>query len=82
MTHRCPGEWITVMLIAEATRRLLRLPYDIGPAAMESPPFRYPPPPRDGFLMRNLTRLIADTTQPESERQVTGSQTKKCCSCE
>lgn len=55
-THRCPGEWITVALMAEATRRLLRLRWRVDPAAMTSPPFRYPPSPRDGFLMQDLVR--------------------------
>lgn len=53
-THRCPGEWFTVALMAQATTRLLRLSYRVGPAAMKSPPFRYPPSPRDGFQMRDL----------------------------
>jgi len=55
-THRCPGEWITVALMAEATRRLLRLRYRVRPSSLRSPPFRYPPMPRDGFLMRDLAR--------------------------
>jgi len=55
-THRCPGEWFTVMLMTQATRRLLRLRYRVGRNAMRSPRFRYPPMPRDGFMMRELAR--------------------------
>lgn len=55
-THRCPGEAITVALMAAATRRLLALDYQVGPEALASPRFRYPPSPRDGFRMTGLGR--------------------------
>lgn len=55
-THRCPGEWVTVALMSDAVNRLLELDYRVDPRSLTSPRFRYPPAPRNGFVMHGLTR--------------------------
>lgn len=50
-THCCPGQRITVALMTAATPRPR---WRVEAAALKSPPFRSPPMPHDGFLMRDL----------------------------
>ena len=52
VTHRCPGEAMTVAIIKRATRLLLRTPYDVPDQDLTIDPARIPAIPRSRFLMR------------------------------
>jgi fatty-acid peroxygenase len=52
LTHRCPGEALTVEIIKRGTRLLLRTPYDVPPQNLTIDPARMPAIPESRFLMR------------------------------
>jgi len=50
--HRCPGEQVTVELMARAVRRLLETPYEVPPQDLAIDPGRMPAIPRSRFVIR------------------------------
>jgi len=51
--HRCPGEWMTIELVASASRALARtLVYEVPPQDLAIRPSRLTPRPRSGFVLR------------------------------
>ena len=55
-SHRCPGEWAVVELIAVAIRGLCRLAFEPAPKSLELPLDKIPPQPPNGFAMRKIRR--------------------------
>ncbi|WP_274423178.1 cytochrome P450 [Chelativorans sp. YIM 93263] len=49
--HRCPGEWLTIALTAEAVRRLLAMDYEVPDQDLSIPMNRLPTRPKSGFMM-------------------------------
>ncbi|WP_309084291.1 cytochrome P450 [Chelativorans sp.] len=49
--HRCPGEWLTIALMGEATRQLLAMDYTVPEQDLTVPMDRLPALPRSGFVM-------------------------------
>jgi len=52
VTHRCPGEAMTVAIIKRATKLLLATPYDLPAQDLSIPLGRIPAAPRSRFLVR------------------------------
>lgn len=52
--HRCPGEPMTVQVLAEIVRALADLPFRIPPAQLRFPAHRVPTRPRRGPELRDL----------------------------
>jgi fatty-acid peroxygenase len=57
MTHRCPGEAITVELMKAAVKLLLSMDYEVSEQDLSVDLSRIPARPRSGFLIR-----LNDTT--------------------
>lgn len=51
LTHRCPGEAMTVELIKRATKLLLSTPYEVLPQDLTIDPSRIPAIPKSRFLV-------------------------------
>ncbi|MFZ5676381.1 MAG: cytochrome P450 [Pseudomonadota bacterium] len=59
VTHRCPGEAATVVLMMEATRLLCRsISYDVPPQDLNINLRRIPTAPRSGMVLCNVRLLI------------------------
>ena len=55
--HRCPGEWITVSQMKTFCDFLVNaITYDLPQQALELSPQDLPPVPKDGFVLRNVSR--------------------------
>ena len=55
--HRCPGEWITVSQMKTFCDFLVNaITYDLSQQALELSPQDLPPVPKDGFVLRNVSR--------------------------
>ncbi|MER6678581.1 cytochrome P450 [Streptomyces sp. NPDC000983] len=52
--HRCPGEDITVALLAALTPRLARLPHSVPDQDLSIPLHRVPTRPRSGYVMADI----------------------------
>ena len=50
--HRCPGEWLTIRLMEEATRLLLATPYDVPEQDLTVDLSRMPALPASHFVLR------------------------------
>lgn len=58
VTHRCPGEEITVELMKEAVRLLTRsMSYDVPPQDLALDLSRMPARPKDSFVIKNVRRM-------------------------
>lgn len=56
VTHRCPGEWITVQQMKTIVRLMLReLTYEVPPQDLRIDLARIPALPASGFVIANLT---------------------------
>lgn len=57
LSHRCPGEWITIELMKEALRFLTRsIEYDVPEQDLRISLRKIPALPASGFMMRNVRR--------------------------
>jgi len=57
LTHRCPGEMITVQLMAEAIRLLVQdMSYRVPPQDLSMPPNRIPALPKTGMRLAAIRR--------------------------
>ncbi len=54
--HRCPGEDVTVRLLAALAARLTALDYDVPPQDLAIPLSRVPARPRSGFVVDGVRR--------------------------
>ncbi|MEI7031729.1 cytochrome P450 [Streptomyces pratensis] len=52
--HRCPGEDVTVTVVATVARFLARLPYDVVEQDLRIPLRRVPTSPRSGFVISGV----------------------------
>lgn len=57
--HRCPGEDITVAILATVARFLARLPYQVAEQDLRISLRRVPTAPRSGFVIRDVTAAPA-----------------------
>jgi fatty-acid peroxygenase len=49
--HRCPGEWLTIDIVREAVRQLVRTPYSVLPQDLSISLRRMPALPASGFVI-------------------------------
>lgn len=57
--HRCPGEDVTVAVLAEVARFLARTSYDVGEQDLRIPLRRIPTAPRSGFVIGDVAAAPA-----------------------
>ncbi|MER7698032.1 cytochrome P450 [Streptomyces sp. NPDC096095] len=57
--HRCPGEDVTVSVLATVARFLARTPYDVAEQDLRIPLRRIPTAPRSGFVISGVTAAPA-----------------------
>ncbi|MCX5205549.1 cytochrome P450 [Streptomyces sp. NBC_00237] len=67
--HRCPGEDVTVALLATLAPRLARLSYDVPAQDLTIPLHRIPTRPRSGVVLANVR-------SPHSERPLGAAATR------
>jgi fatty-acid peroxygenase len=58
--HRCPGEDVTVAVLATVARFLARLPYEVAEQDLRIPLRRIPTAPRSGFVVSNVAATSAE----------------------
>ncbi len=55
VTHRCPGEWITMEVLKMSGQMLARLTYEVPPQDLSVNLSRIPALPASGFVLRNVS---------------------------
>ncbi|CAM5464657.1 Fatty-acid peroxygenase [Streptomyces cyaneofuscatus] len=66
--HRCPGEDVTVAVLAEVARFLARTSYDVGEQDLRIPLRRIPTAPRSGFVIGDVAAAPAGARAGASSR--------------
>ncbi|MFE0678329.1 cytochrome P450 [Streptomyces sp. NPDC058867] len=73
--HRCPGEDITVALLAALSPRLARLPHSVPEQDLSIPLHRVPARPRSGYIMTDIggpSQHTEDTVSPSTGKTARG----------